>query len=191
MFKSQRVGYQSNQKLLHHYQDTTEFGLLWTKRTLSFLTRPTQTLLNQNVNGKHWNKIKRKELNVWQASVFVFQVCLYGKFWFQPNFKYRYPKMLHFFENGSTDNFGVSQPDWSHPFVTMATPKFFDQLFIYINLYQHAKKSGYFNNLFLIYGWLKNPAIWLAENNLTNISRTKIFPNMGFKQEYSKYKFSL
>ena len=142
MFKSQRVGYQSNQKLLHHYQDTTEFGLLWTKRTLSFLTRPTQTLLNQNVNGKHWNKIKRQELNVWQASVFVFQVCLYGKFWFQPNFKYRYPKMLHFFENGSTVNFGVSQPDWSHPFVTMATPKFFDQLLIYINLYQHPKNQA-------------------------------------------------
>ena len=35
---------------------------------------------------------------------------------------------------------------------------FSDQLLIYVNLYQNAKKSGYFNDLFWIYGWLKNPA---------------------------------
>ena len=39
---------------------------------------------------------------------------------------------------------------------------------------------GYFNCLFWRHGWLKNPAIWLAENILAHISRTKIFPNMRF-----------
>ena len=36
------------------------------------------------------------------------------------------------------------------------------------------------------YGLLKNPAIGLAENILTNIPGGKIFPNMGFVQEHSK-----
>ena len=36
-------------------------------------------------------------------------------------------------------------------------PKNFDQVLIYVNLYQQ-KKSGYFINLFWRYGWLKNPA---------------------------------
>ena len=49
-----------------------------------------------------------------------------------------------------------------------------------------CKKSGYFIDLFWRYGWLKNPAIWLAENILAHISGTKIFPNMGFVQEHSK-----
>ena len=55
-----------------------------------------------------------------------------------------------------------------------------------------CKKSGYFINLFWRYVWLKNPAIWLAENILAHIFGTKIFPNMGFVQKYSKqYKFLL
>ena len=35
------------------------------------------------------------------------------------------------------------------------------------------EKSGYFIDLFWRYGWLKNPAIWLAENILAHISGTK------------------
>ena len=55
-----------------------------------------------------------------------------------------------------------------------------------------SKKSGYFIDLFWRYGWLKNPAISLAENILVHISGTRIFPNMGFVQEHSKwYKSSL
>ena len=49
-----------------------------------------------------------------------------------------------------------------------------------------CKKSGYFIDLFWRYGWLKNPAIWLAENILAHISGTRIFQNMGFVQEHSK-----
>ena len=49
-----------------------------------------------------------------------------------------------------------------------------------------CKKSGYFIDLFWRYGWLKNPAIWLAENILAHISGTRIFPNMRFVQEHSK-----
>ena len=42
----------------------------------------------------------------------------------------------------------------------MPTQKSFDQLLIYVDLYQHAKKkTGYFIDLFWIYGSLKNPAI--------------------------------
>ena len=48
------------------------------------------------------------------------------------------------------------------------------------------QKSGYFIDLFWRYGWLKNPAIGLAENILAHISGMKIFPDMRFVQENSK-----
>ena len=51
------------------------------------------------------------------------------------------------------------------------------------------QKSGYFSDLFWKYGWLKNPAIWLAENILAHISGTKIFSNMRllkYVQEHNK-----
>ena len=65
-------------------------------------------------------------------------------------------------------------------------PKNFWSTFNLCEFVSTCKKSGYFIDLFWKYGWLKNPAIWLAENILAHISGTKIFPNMGFVQEHSK-----
>ena len=92
---------------------------------------------------------------------------------------------------------------WRHgqfqsPMKRLTTPvsdhaqlKHFDQLLIYVNFYQHAKKSDYFIDLFWRYGWL-NPAIWLAKNILAYTPRTIIFPNIRFVHEYSKqHKFPL
>ena len=64
------------------------------------------------------------------------------------------------------------------PISDHAHPNIFDQLLIYVNLYQRVKNLI---DLFWRYGWLKNPALWLAENILVNILGTKIFP--GFEQE--------
>ena len=86
----------------------------------------------------------------------------------------------------SISQFFLPWPDWRHPFLIMPTQKFFSQFLIYVNRYQHAKKAGYFTNLFWRYSWLKNPATWLAENILAHISETKIFPNMGIVQKHSK-----
>ena len=47
-----------------------------------------------------------------------------------------------------TVNFRVPWPDKPHPFLTMPTQKFFDQLLIFVNLYQHAKKQ--FFHLFVL-----------------------------------------
>ena len=47
-----------------------------------------------------------------------------------------------------TVNFRVPWPDKPHPFLTMPTQKFFDQLLIFVNLYQHAKKQ--FFDLFIL-----------------------------------------
>ena len=73
-----------------------------------------------------------------------------------------------------------------------AHPNIFWSTFNLCKFVSTCKKSGYFIDLFWRYGWLKNPAIWLAENILAHISGTRIFPNMGFVQEHSKwYKSSL
>ena len=40
-----------------------------------------------------------------------------------------------------TANFRVLWPHWPHPFLTMPTQKIFDQLLIFVNLYQHAKNQ--------------------------------------------------
>ena len=59
--------------------------------------------------------------------------------------------------------------------MTTSTQNNFDQLLIYVNMYQYAKKSGYLIDLFWRYGQTKNPAISLAENILARISGTKVF----------------
>ena len=77
-----------------------------------------------------------------------------------------------------TVNFRVLWPDdHSHPKKIWST-------FNLSEFVSTCKKSGYFIDLFWRYGWLKNPAIWLAENILAHISG--IFPSMGFVQEQSK-----
>ena len=38
--------------------------------------------------------------------------------------------------------FRVLWTDWLHLFLTMLTQKFFDQLLIYVNLYQHVKNQA-------------------------------------------------
>ena len=70
---------------------------------------------------------------------------------------------------------------WPHP-----SKKIFDLLLLNVDLYQlekKNKKSDYFIYLFWRYGWLKNLAIWLAENILVHILGTKIY---GICVEHSK-----
>ena len=62
---------------------------------------------------------------------------------------------------------------WPHP------PKIFWSTLNLCKFVSTCKKSGYFINLLWRYGWLKNSAIWLAENILVHISGTKFFQNMG------------
>ena len=69
---------------------------------------------------------------------------------------------------------------WPHP------PKNFWSNFNLCEFVSTCKKPGYFTDLFWRYGWLNNPAIWLADNILAYISGTKLFPNMGSVQEHSK-----
>ena len=91
-----------------------------------------------------------------------------------------------------TVSFRVLRTEWPQPFLTMPTQIFFWSTFNSCEFVWTRKKSGYFTDLFWRYGWLKNPAIWLPENILARLSGTKLFPNMGFAQEYYQYyKFSL
>ena len=77
----------------------------------------------------------------------------------------------------------------SMPIFDHVHPKHFWSTFNIFELVSTWKKSGYFINLFRRYGWLKNLAIWLAEEILAHISGTKIFPNMGFVLEHNKNVF--
>ena len=79
------------------------------------------------------------------------------------------------------------------PVTRLATPifdqthlKFFWWTFNLFEFVSTCEKPGYFICFFWRYGWLKNSAIWMAENILANISRTKIFPKMGFVEKHSK-----
>ena len=60
--------------------------------------------------------------------------------------------------------------------------KFFDQLLIYGNLYQHAKNLT-ISPFGLGYGWLKFDFDWYFDLYLKN---KKKFPNMRFVKEHSK-----
>ena len=72
------------------------------------------------------------------------------------------------------------------PIFDHAHPKYFWSTFNLCKFVSTCKESGYFIDLFWRCGWLKNPAIWLAENILAISQEQKIFPNMGFVQEHSK-----
>ena len=56
-------------------------------------------------------------------------------------------------------------------------PKCFDQLLIYVDLYENAK--------------LAISLICTAKYILPHISGTKFFPNMGFVRKNNEYQFSL
>ena len=77
------------------------------------LTRPTQISLNQILDFL---------LAYWHTGMQKSQ-CI---------------QSVHFWD---TVNFRVLWPDWPHPFLTIPTQKSFDQLLIFMNLYQHAKNQ--------------------------------------------------
>ena len=56
------------------------------------------------------------------------------------------------------------------PISDHAHPKIFWSTFNLCEFVSKCKKSGYFIDLFRRYGWLKNTAIWLAENIFADIS---------------------
>ena len=78
------------------------------------------------------------------------------------------------------------ETDWPHPLLTMPNQNIFDQLLIFVNLYQHTKNEAVSSICFREIYWFKNPAILLAESILVYISGTKFFPNTRLFQERSK-----
>ena len=57
-----------------------------------------------------------------------------------------------------------------------------------MNLHQYAKNQAF--SLFYArdISQLKNTAIWLVESILDHVSETRIFPRIGFVQEYNNIK---
>ena len=51
-------------------------------------------------------------------------------------------KFIPSIHSWDTVNFRVLWPGWSHPSLTTPTPKFFDQILIYVNLCHHLKNQG-------------------------------------------------
>ena len=56
---------------------------------------------------------------------------------------YQYAKhhLVPSFLSWDTINFRVSRPDWPHSFLTTPCKKLFNQLLIFVNLYQHVKNE--------------------------------------------------
>ena len=91
-------------------------------------------------------------------------------------------QLIPSFQSWDKVSFRVQRPDWSHQFLTMPNPELFQST---------CKKYGCFIDFFRRNGWFKNPAIWMAENILVYISRTRFFPKREFVQEHSKYIYFL
>ena len=58
---------------------------------------------------------------------------------FVPACKKSVAPSVHFWD---TANFRVQRPDWPHSFLTIHNHEIFDQLLIFVNLYQHAKNEA-------------------------------------------------
>ena len=61
-----------------------------------------------------------------------------------------------------------------------AKAKNFRRTFNFCEFVSACKKWGCFIDLFLRNSWIKNLVIWLAENILVYISKTRFFPIIGF-----------
>ena len=59
--------------------------------------------------------------------------------WDAVNFRIQKPDWPYHFL--TTVSFRVQKPDWSYQFFTMLNQKTFNQLLIFVNLYQHAKNE--------------------------------------------------
>ena len=71
--------------------------------------------------------------------------------------------ILSFAHSGDKVTFRVQRPDWPHPFLTIPNQKIFNQLLIFVHLYQHAKNLAVSSTCFgemvdlkiLEYDWLR------------------------------------
>ena len=100
-----------------------------------------------------------------------------------PEFIPLYKKSVYFvWSFWDAVNFRVPWPDWPHPFLTMPTQKTFDQLLIFVNLYQHAKNQAI--SLFILEIWLieksRNLIGW---EHVNPYLRNKDFPKYGICAE--------
>ena len=108
---------------------------------------------------------KNYQLNFWLSWIF-FQYI-----------KHQFNPLIPFWD---TANFSIIRPEWPHPFLTMATPIFFNQPFNFHYSLSTCKKNQAFSSfVFLRYSQFKNAAIWLAKNILAHISGTRSFQSMG------------
>ena len=102
--------------------------------------------------------------------------------WIEFEFASTQKKSVHFINSVLRySQFQIPVARLATPISDHAHPKTFWLTFNLCEFVSTCKKSGYFTDL-LRYGWLKNPAIWLAKNILAHISGTKIFPNIGSVQ---------
>ena len=111
---SQRVRYQSNHKLLHHYQHSKNW------------LHPFLTMFNQ----KHfWSAF-----NVWWSCINMQKICLYIPFVHSSDtLNFRVPsknQLVSSVRSWDTVNFRVQRPEWPHSFLTTPHQKRFNQLLI-------------------------------------------------------------
>ena len=161
-FKSQRIGYPSNQKLLHHYQqlysyihsqDTADSRVSWSK-TMAIFDHARPKIIESTSSFPEFVPACKK---------LVYSICSflkYSQFYslmtrldtlmptqkkidlildflnLYQHAKNQFTPSVH---SSETVNFRVSWPDWWHPFLTMTSQKCFFQLLIYVNLYHHTK----------------------------------------------------
>ena len=100
----------------------------------------------------------------WPSSIYV--VFMWSISHFQPH--------LHYNQSNNLIKTDTPEKSWS----------------AFKNLYQHAKKSGYFIYLFWKYAWLKNHAIWLAANILGPYLMDKNFPKYEICAETNAVKIN-
>ena len=120
-FQTKREGYQCNK----NYWSTIRNKKI---STIHKFTLKVQQILGSHElkgHGQFWpRQPKNHRINFWLS-----WICTSLQ-------KKEFIPYVHFWD---TTNFRVPWTDWPHSFLTMPTPKIFDQLLIFVNLYQHVK----------------------------------------------------
>ena len=135
-FKSQRVGYQFNQKFLYHGQHSKKISSIY-----KFILKVQQILGSHELksHGRFWPWPRKNNCTNMKKTTF-FHLFIFDRLLiFAITYQHAKNQFIASVHSSDTISFRDPSSDWPHQFLTTLTPQSFNHLLICVKLYQHAK----------------------------------------------------
>ena len=127
-------------RFINLFSNTADLRVSWTKIPLPLLTRPTQRSFSQLLASLNFDSIQKISYST--CSFWMESCDRAGLTHFYHTHPITFWSAFSFCDSWDTPNFIVQRPDWPYSFLTMPNQKIFNQLLIFVNLYQHPKNEA-------------------------------------------------